>query len=558
MRTLTWRLAIGVALAIFFVVSTHVCANDQGVAPGETVQTNPKDRAVNVAAQVRPRQAPPYPALVSPVDHAVLTSGVVTFVWYMNDHVTPIARFELFLNGEEIFTSIHTVAQSTDDYTLTVQDRLYTLVLRPDKWLNDGNYTWKIRAIDENDLGSDSTTWSFVIDSSPPPLLIVELDGEKVAYSATDDSTLPTEPVDVRHREPLIWGHTEAYSQVEMLVTFADGRTERRKTQADDQGYFWFTTPTLAADVVTVLQFTAIDLAENTTVLDGLRIVYRVPRLRLPLPPLFPDMPVIEIPLELPDIRLPVFPSPAPAAPGEERVVVELPVFVARWWIMAAFVMLAGYVVAMWWLSGTSVGLFFPWAVAFGRRLVWGGRPRHLVRAVPDGMRVPWLAFRLHWLDAKKHLEQRVVVTNAQGLWQWTARPERVLEPVLPVRWWQRPPATVAAPHLDRHPEELSLWQQSFAETTRVDQTDTETVRVWTDLAQSLVVWVVHRYVPPLWMRWIPRAFLLGALAIWTWVLWNTRSQAAAAAWLLVAGLFVRDSILQTPKHWKALWQSLR
>lgn len=406
---------------LLLLLPARVFAQDSGIADDETASTSPKLRTSVVTAVVPPFIAPPAPVLVAPSNGAILTSGVVVFEWEdASDHPVAISRYELHLNGSIKFGFIHPTNQTTDDYILTYQDGKYRLQLKQDKWLPDGSYTWKVRVIDANDRGTDSTTWSFTVDSTPPPLLIVNVDGTETSISAQDPQTIPVDAFVVRRR-PTLRGKTEASSEVQLIVTYPGGVTKQYKTTATLAGDFNFTLEALPANQIVSLKFIAIDLAKNTRVLENLLLLYS-PRVLVIVIPIIPGDITIKIPLDLPDIPpfrpLPFFPPFQPVKPGEPVEVVTVPVFDALPWLLVWLAALLMYLISTFFLTGNSWLLFPRFVVSLGWWWIfWWGKCPHDVMERNRKKIVPFFAFDLLWLDDKQRLHRHARIAGPDGTW---------------------------------------------------------------------------------------------------------------------------------------------
>ena len=94
-------------------------------------------------------QAPPVPTLVSPADGTTTDDTTPTFDW---SDVTDPSGVTYTL---EIIGTLTKTGLTTSTYTLT---------------LSDGNYSWRVRAIDNVGNESDwSGTWSLTVSTAPPP-----------------------------------------------------------------------------------------------------------------------------------------------------------------------------------------------------------------------------------------------------------------------------------------------------------------------------------------------------------------------------------------------------
>ncbi len=433
-------------LVFSFVSLTQVFAQ-AGVLPGEIVQTNPKDRPVEVTASVPPQGAPPAPILIEPTNNSLHRSGKLTFRWEAVEHISALDRYELYVNGSLLYGPIHITNQETDDYILTYDaaNQEYRLQLKPSATLPDGVYTWKIRVIDVNDRGTDSTTWTFTVDSTPPPIVVTEIDEVPYAISASDPSTYPSEPIVVHDRSPLLKGNSESNSELEIVVRYPDGTIwQTYSTTVAGNGTFQVQLGTLPVDIVMSITLTAIDPAQNTSVLDAISLVYRPREIVIPIPDIFPFPLTIRVRIpgqiiEIPEIPVPGFPgqpSPEPTpsleprekptvsprpekTPTPTQQVFHRPVQPVSWLVLAVFFALGWYLAALFWITGAA----FSWFVHFLRQvlrmwlLLGNVDPQWQVWREDTVQPLPWFAFQARALTRQQSTHwQKQGATTPDGV----------------------------------------------------------------------------------------------------------------------------------------------
>lgn len=550
------KVAVSVCLFLLSTTFSHA----QGILEGETGQTNPKERSPQVTAIVPSRGAPPPPGLITPKDGAILTSGVVTFQWTKVDHVIGIGKYELYLNGSLKFGPIHPTDQTTDDYTLTLENNIYTLTVKPDKWLPDGNYTWKVRVVDINDNGMDSTTWRFTIDSTPPNILITEIDGKPTAISAADPSTIPSEPIIVTRRSPQLHGHTEASSEVQLAVTYPDGTIKRYKITAHLDGWFTFHLEGLPANQSVSLTFTAFDLAGNSRVLDGLKLMYKPRVVTIPIPPIFPEQVFLEISVvvprfpQIPPLTSKNFPPPfeplgeligvEPEVP-EETEILEVPVFHADPWLWGWLILFVGYIVSVFLLTRNRFTSFFVYL--HGLLTFWllgPGKKEH--RWVDEKGRVlPFYAYAITWIDHVHKYHEKRAVSSPSGTWSVS----KVLGNFYSLKNLHSVYTYPArSHHLSLSQGEVALEGQSLSFVDPASQTTLE-LRDQTYLVPSTypVRFVAVAQSPSSKVRgWvfltlIPRCILVIELVITLYILWYVKSWLTIGFLLMLLLMIVRD-----------------
>ncbi len=430
-RWFHWFTALSFTLALS--LSSVSVVGAQGILPGETSQTNPKDRVVEITAIVPVQEPPPVPILIRPQNNSISRSGEVLFRWEEVIHTASIDRYELYINGVPKFSFIHTINQETDDYILTYDpiEGEYSLQLKPGKGLSDGVYTWKIRVIDSNDRGTDSTTWTFTIDSTPPPIIVTEIDGDPYAISASDPTTFPDQPIVVDDRTPLIKGNSESGSKLQVVVKYPDGTIwQTYTTTVGADGSFEIQFGELPIDQIMHLTFTAIDPADNTTVLDAIDLVYRLRVIVIPLPDIFPvpmtiriripgkiiDIPDLFPPKEVPDFQ---DRDGAPISAPTEQVFTR-PVQPRGIFVFGAWFGLGWYVLALFWITGNSWS-WFPsflknllrlWVFQVSSKESW-----QIVRS-DTAEPLPFVAYTLRILTDKKHYQEHKTVSSLSGFGQ--------------------------------------------------------------------------------------------------------------------------------------------
>lgn len=529
---------------VFFLLMAH----STGGALAQEVEAT-KSAGTTVTAIVAPQGAPPTPGLITPKNTALLTSGVVTFQWTQVEHLSQIDRYDLYLNGTVYFHSLRN-DQVTENFTLDLENGIYTLRLKPDKWLVDGDYTWKVRVIDVNNRGTDSTTWRFSIDSTPPNILLTQVGPHETAISAADPVTIPHEPLIVG-RSPDIRGHTEANAQVQLVVTLANGRVVRYKTQAHQDGAFAFTLEPLPSRQVVTLTFISVDAVENTRVLDGVKIIYEPRVIRIPLPPLLPEPIVLEIDVLIPRAPSQLIPKEFPAIFGpllgvepegitEPLKLVEVPVFDASPWILVWLFLLAGYILAVFFLTRNAWWSFGMYLITLLQFWIFGSQRGNNSVQTSTGEPVPFYLFALTWLDKEKKYHQLFRMTTPAGRWSFSPL-TGVLYSVLNIHRAQVYPAKQLSPQ----PERTVLNGQSFVLTEAsqgVDQQNAQIISVSSPLSVTLLTERQGRSVPgwELWC-WLPRVFLFLEFFVTLYILWYVKSWLTIVMFVCVCVAILRD-----------------
>lgn len=270
-------------LAGLLMVASPVLAQEDGwFLPGETSVTNPKARTASVSATVPDFFDPSTPILIAPSDGAILTTSTPTFSWYGVTDNVGVDHYQIWLDGASWFANLSTGSESTSQYTLTYNSgtNVYTLV--PKSGIGDATHTWKISAYDAADNSSTSATWSFTTDTQAPSLVVTDIGAESTSISASDLSTVPTTAIELDQNEPLLKGTGEANASVVLVVLKGSETLYSYSFAVGSDGKWQKQLPSLERDVEITLNFTVTDAAGNISLLEGVKIIIRIPTLVLP------------------------------------------------------------------------------------------------------------------------------------------------------------------------------------------------------------------------------------------------------------------------------------
>lgn len=563
------RFVAAIMTFLLLAVSVMPSLAQQGVLPGETTATNPKDRTVTVQAEVVGSVAPLAPSLVAPSNGALLTGGVVVFEWTQSlaEGGAALDRFELYLNGTLLYGPIHTTNQTTDNYILTVTNgNQYRLQLQQDKWLPDGAYFWRMRVVDVNDRGSDSATWAFTIDSTAPNILITEVDGQITAISASDQNSLPAQPLIVSRSSPEIVGQTEAGSELELTITFLDGSSQRYRVTAGSDGSFIFFLSDLPANQNMALSITATDLAGLTRTLEGVSLVYRPRTLSVTVPAIPPitQQPVTltlfvwqpptlrRVESVVKDLPPPVGPLAESVLEKPERPIVSVPSleasttrtaqlmnFTSIWIGMFILYIVSIFVItrnALIFFPVYLVSLFRMWVPLFTAKHFWMDNKK-----TP----LPFLGFKTTILREDRHFETRWQVSSVQGNWSLP-----FVDGSLVTLELHHPQLSFPAGHVDDSLHGIGV-VLSQAELLFTRQTEKEKVGLATFVQESdVIVAPVKRKHDEGWWQpllFVPRLFLLILFAFSLYSFWQTPTGLTAFLFFVAFWIALRDITVRLP-----------
>lgn len=266
---------------------------------------------INVTASVPNSTPPTTPILIAPSNNSFVTTTQPNFVWQQSTSPIGISHYELYVDGNVWFGNIPTNSVDNALFTLTYNNSNSTFTLHPKNGLAQGVHTWKIRAIDNNNNGTDSATWTFTIDNQAPPFVVSNIGSVNTNISAQDPSTIPTSPLELNANSPLIIAHGEPGATVQVTVTIPGYPTQQYSILIDPGGNWQLQLGVLPRDVVITLDFIITDQAGNVSVLSGIQFI--IPAEIIVFPPASPT----PIPTPQPSISPPPGFSPPPTIPPD-------------------------------------------------------------------------------------------------------------------------------------------------------------------------------------------------------------------------------------------------
>lgn len=303
-------------ISSLFLPLNPVFAQAGGVAPGETVETNPKIRTNTVSATVPDNAGPSTPILISPPNGATVTTNTPTFVWQASTDDQGISGYKFFINGVMIFGNLPTTSTTTPQYTLVYNATTQQYSLTQTAGMSDGIYTWKIEAVDNMNNVTGSATWSFTIDTQAPNFILTQVGTASVNISAQDNSTIPTSPIQLTQNEPLLLGTGEPGATVQTTLIIPGEPTQYFTNTISAGGNWGLQLGVLPRGVVMTLNFTITDGAGHVIALNGIQFIIVQGTIVIPTstpsgspvppgvtpPPGFspPPSPIIEIPITPP------------------------------------------------------------------------------------------------------------------------------------------------------------------------------------------------------------------------------------------------------------------
>ena len=283
----------GLLVSAFFLLSFRfyplpLSAAYDGVLDSETLQTNPKSRQINVSATMPDIIAPSAPILIAPANHARINNAQITFVWLGSTDNVAVSGYQFYLNGQLYRDNLPLVSTGTTSYTLTVDDINNTFYLKLNPPLNDGQYTFRVVALDQARNGQSSNIWDFILDTQAPIFIIQQIDDLNVSIAASNPDSIPKEPIKLKHADPWFSGTAEAGSQVTLRVKDELGSVLLFHFSVPADGRWRFNPSAIFEhDRIYQLSFKVIDQAQNQSQIKDLTVIWPSQQLTLTVPTLF-------------------------------------------------------------------------------------------------------------------------------------------------------------------------------------------------------------------------------------------------------------------------------
>ncbi len=299
---------------------------------------NPIEDGTTVSAVVPPHTPPTTPILISPANNSYVTVNRPTFIWEESTDVAGMSHYELSRDGSLLYDNIPLTNTDNADYTLTYDSVTGRYSLTPKTNWAEGAHTWKIRAININNLGTDSATWTFTIDTQAPNFVLNQVGDLFVSISAQDPSTIPESPLELTENEPLLAATGEANATVQLTVVIP-GEPDQVFSDTISGGGEWSRTlGILPRDEIITLNFVITDLAGNVSVLNGVQIIIKTEIIVIPSSPVPSPLPgetpaptplPSGTPQPSPGIAIPVLPPKEIAYEISKTILDQLPPLVA-------------------------------------------------------------------------------------------------------------------------------------------------------------------------------------------------------------------------------------
>lgn len=180
------------------------------------------NKAVTVSASVPDEIPPSAPVLIAPANGLYTSNQTPTFVFKKStDAQSPVRHYEMYLNGSLFIPEIpssQTPVQTSQFYCFITNDNISVSLKQP---LDDGLYSWKIRAYDMYHNWIDSAQWVFTIDTQAPLIIINQVgENKNLNLSSQDPNSIPSNLKLISYQlQPEFHGLSEPGARIQINLT---------------------------------------------------------------------------------------------------------------------------------------------------------------------------------------------------------------------------------------------------------------------------------------------------------------------------------------------------
>lgn len=262
------RKSLFLVLVFFLVTSPQVFAATEttqvtvSVAPTVTPTPTPTPLPVDLTP-------PSAPILIAPENGVYINTNEPDFIFLASTDDSGIAKYQIFLDGQL--------------YIDNITSQLSTIIVTAISELNEGEHAWYVKVFDNAGNYAFSSTWHFIVDTTPPFIIITEIEETpNLNFSSIDITTIPPGiTITTRSRRPTFFGRGEPGATIQ--INLQDKKSYQFITKvADDGSFAIIPDQNLANDIyeVTIISF---DQAGNTSLLPPFKLkVQAPPRLMIP------------------------------------------------------------------------------------------------------------------------------------------------------------------------------------------------------------------------------------------------------------------------------------
>ncbi len=306
---------LAMTICLFFVIWNLIIPSPVLAA------TNPLSLDEIVNSATIPDSSVSAPNLRNPSDGAYTKNPFESFSWQRSTSDTGIDHYTAYRDGIIVADNItHADKQATSIFSGSVDSSYVYLTFKGA--LSEGTHTWRVIATGSEGITASSETWTFIVDTTIPDIILKSVDKNTMYWATHDPSTIPPweqRQLIVTTSNPLISGKVEANSNIKFSLS--SGQTV---TVFEADGNWEHRFRNLTKNVTYSVFITATDAAGNTNSFPEFTITYLqgqalqvipTPAPTIPISPALSVIPTVveeSFPPAIPEYRLP------PSAPTIE------------------------------------------------------------------------------------------------------------------------------------------------------------------------------------------------------------------------------------------------
>ncbi len=240
-----------------------------------------QDSSILMSAEILDFIPPTKPILLTPEKNSLLRNKPI-FSWKASSDVNGIKQYIFLLNNLVVFNNLIPDGENNTQYGLTFNSETQTYALNYKNNLDDGEYSFKITAIDFFNNQNTSEIWLFSFDTTPPDFIIDQIDNQILNISAKD--TITTHPTLIfKDNNLIIKASSEQGSIVDLMINNQSGTiiSNINGTTLSQKDY-QVSLGILPREQILTLNFTITDNVGNISTLNGVNIMIEKPKIVIP------------------------------------------------------------------------------------------------------------------------------------------------------------------------------------------------------------------------------------------------------------------------------------
>lgn len=284
-------------LANFFLILTLFSSNSSFAA---TEVSSPADVTATIPAIAPPEdfEVPTPPILLRPIDGAETGDPRPELVWRQaTDPNSNTIYYIVYIDGVATYLS---VSDSGNSLQPNYSSRLESGEIRllPSQDFPDGEYDWYVIASDLSGNKTQSATWHFTIDTTPPYILVTDIDNHNdLELDSRNPATVPDDLIyEIRGPKDIYFIiETEPYATIQIQFLDENGTLVAITSYITGENGIAMPFQYLESGIYRV-QIVAIDKARNTAALPEFKLNITVTEIIIPGIPGITEPKVVVIP----------------------------------------------------------------------------------------------------------------------------------------------------------------------------------------------------------------------------------------------------------------------